>query len=968
MITYLSHLGSSLLSARESERDVIDSSIIKICDGGILLGLRWPYSLNHQGMYSNAKKRKGSWTGDYWRFPTTYIAEAMLAHLEKKFPELPVVDAAGKKYSESENAFFTMPISPEIYACFLSHKLSYFTSIPGLLIRSELSRLTSRVVPWPFAQNASDSSQPSTQKLNVNVFKVLDGTTEIVAILAPPEVVKTIAGAVKTAGARELPSLAERFQTSSLVKVATANWAVKVRIDLSNPCHWPLAIQRYMKVADGWACASTTRSKWGAWEKAIAAAGLEWEGDDPDAEDITIPVPFNQELAPGWSTPAPNGHLMHAYQKEGALFCARRGMRALIGDEMGVGKTIQAIAAAEATAAPRIVVVCPANARYVWDREIHGWGGRGDIQHLASQLDTFNPTARWHIITYDLLAARVETWKLNDEQELAAFSAACPDLVKKIEKAKPGHFPRKVTISKAIAIVPEFADRKRVAAWEKVMRRLRGELLAQILESGPILLILDEAHRVKNKDAKRAKAIQQIAVGDAQMLMLTGTPLRNNEHEAAALLSMLDVEAATTLSKERGYTLRDVQDYLSYFMIRRTKAEVLPELPEKTRQRIEISNLDSTALDAYRDALLWSRECYDKAIAAGKSDAEARQSMQGGIERARTALGVAKVLGGDVVDLVVDVAENKGCCVVFCAHHEASDNLKSQLQKFGLRAAVVDGRTSQKERATLVKDFQEGRLDVFIGGINAAGEAITLTRADTVIFVELDWVPAALLQAEDRIHRVGQRSNCQVIQLVARLPDEENLDGMMIGLIGSKIARIGMVLGEDTDNIISGSIKTQIRDQILRKDHVALAKAPLPDCAKSPASNVPMQEEVQAVIAPVVVPQKRRRGRPKVYVDQAPPSPTERSKQSIKALAAAGGKRVMLRLSPDAYEALKSIMAVTGSQQETAAINQALVARKNELLSAAWGSTEGTNRIPKCAKCGSVATDKSARRNKPNLS
>ena len=200
-----------------------------------------------------------------------------------------------------------------------------------------------------------------------------------------------------------------------------------------------------------------------------------------------------------------------------------------------------------------------------------------------------------------------------------------------------------------------------------MMQRLKGELLEQVLSAGPVLVILDEAHRVKNRDAKRTKAIQRIAAGEARLLMLTGTPLRNNEHEAAILLSLLDASAAEVLSKKNGYTLWDVKEYLGYFMLRRTKADVLPELPEKTRQRIDIGDLDPNQVAAYYEAMALAQESYFKALEGGKSEAVARQSMQGGIERARKALGTAKVRGGEVVDLVLDVVENKACCVVFCA-------------------------------------------------------------------------------------------------------------------------------------------------------------------------------------------------------------------------------------------------------------------------------------------------------------
>ena len=276
----------------------------------------------------------------------------------------------------------------------------------------------------------------------------------------------------------------------------------------------------------------------------------------------------------------------------------------------------------------------------------------------------------------------------------------------------------------------------------------------------------------------------------------------------------------------------------------------------------------------------------------------------------------------------------------------------------------------QKERATIVADFQAGRLDVLIGGINAAGEAVTLTRADTVIFVELDWVPAALLQAEDRIHRVGQASNCQVIQLIARMPGD-NLDEMMVGLLGKKMAVIGAVLDEDASNVIAASITSELHDLLLsttapvekiRPAELASAVAEQhqerdePEDVVIQIETTTVETKTEAIQQPAGAGEeaaKPRRGRPKVYINNAPPTSTERSKQSIKALADAGGKRVMLRLSPEAYEALKVIMAITGSTQETATINQSIVARKNELLRASTqNQINHETRIPKVSVAG----------------
>lgn len=932
MITSLNKIGSNLIAAWQEERDLLDGNAIAVRNGmGELIGLRWPYRLNDQGMYYQSKRGKGVWNGNYWTFPTTDAADLMLVFLQKNFPNLPVFEATATANSKTEKGteYAVMQVFDGLFACVLSRKLSYFTAIPGVLNKRKLFEMG---WPWP-------ESQPCPAG---DVFHVGADATGLIAILASPDTIGKIVDGIAKAGATEQPSLTRQFQTLSKVKVLTSKWAVEIWIDLSNPQHWSLGRETYEKKG-GWAKASTTRGKWPRWKEKIGKAGLEWEGD-PEAQDLSVPVCFDIKRVEGWDTPAPNGHLLHAYQKEGVKFCASRGMRALIGDEMGVGKTVQAIAAAEATSAQRIVIICPANARYVWEREIRGWGGRGSIQHIESQLEKLDMSVRWHILTYDLIAVRAETWRLNDEEEVKAFVEAFPQFSNSNEINK-GSYPRKVSLEKPLTGIPAFADSKRIVAWEKLMQRLRGELLEQILAAGPMLTILDEAHRVKNKAAKRTKAIQQLAASETQLLMLTGTPLRNNEYEAAVLLSLLDNDASSMLSTTKGYSIEDIKDYLGYFMIRRTKAEVLPELPEKTRQRIDLDKLDQESMEQYHEALFYAHDMYARTLNLGKSEAEARQAMQGGIEKARAALGTAKVLGGEVIDLVCDVIENKKCCVVFCAHHDASDKLKAQLEQKKLRVAIIDGRVPPIKRAEIVADFQGGLLDVVIGGINAAGEAITLTRADTVIFVELDWVPAALMQAEDRIHRVGQKSNCQIIQLVARM-DGDNLDDLMVHLLGVKMARIGAVLNEDTSNIITSSIKTEFFDLLLGKagmphsTSVAIVQQqeksePVEAVAQvAVAADKTAMEAIQPPVGSGDKSLKPKRGRPKVYLDNAPPTATERSKQSIKALAEAGGKRVMLRLTPEAHEALKVIMAIMGGTEETATINQVLIARKNDLLCA----------------------------------
>jgi superfamily II DNA or RNA helicase len=770
--------------------------MVTYSETGIVTALKWKYGTDSR-VYKLVKNRGGVWnpTAGGWMFDDPQTAQHILDEIVKMEPDWPIIGHASKLYLPLHRIQISrLRLSLELEACLVP------LSLPNL----------------------------SSVNSSARIYKLTSGGKEKKEIALMVGSVSEIAAVVESMikqGALCDDNLANQWtfeNDNRKLQVTATGWAVKIQCDRSNLRHYfvaPTPQFRYVgaypygtRVNLPWdGTINTTRKHWPEIKDKLQSIGLEWEGDDPEKESI-VPTAFNSSRVSGWESPAPNGYMLHEYQKDGVRFCASRGMRALVGDEMGVGKTVQAIAAAEAVNAPKIIVICPANARYVWEREIQGWGGRGGIQHVMSQNDKLDMSCRWLIITYDLIAAREEIWRLNDANEERAFLSAYPDQVKLILKKLGGGYPHKVKLDKLMRKVPDFNDRKRLAAWNKMMQRIRGDVLEQILSVDQLLTILDEAHRLKNKDAKRTRAIAQIAAKKNQMLMLTGTPLRNNEHEAAVLLGLLDVDAATALSKKNGYTIQDVKDYLGHLMIRRMKVDVLPELPIKTRQRIDLGNLDSNYMLAYDNALEYAQKCYRLALKKGETELKAQQAMQGGLEQARTALGMAKVCGGEVLDLVLDVVENKGCCVIFCAHHQVSDELLAQLLKQKARAAIVDSRTPQKERAQIVKDFENGHLHVFIGGINAAGEAITLTRSDTVIFVELDWVPAALLQAEDRIHRVGQRRNCQIIQLVARMHEgDNNLDEMMVDLIGSKMARIGNVLNEDTDNIISGSSNIQAK-------------------------------------------------------------------------------------------------------------------------------------------------------------
>ncbi|MBF0246068.1 MAG: hypothetical protein HQL31_12495, partial [Planctomycetes bacterium] len=539
---------------------------VTVNNDGRVQALRWAWMSEATYLYTRVKKRGGVWNRDAggWTFPAApENAKEFYEYIAKKHPDWPIIGDPSKPFMPlSGMEFSRIVMGTGFEACLVPYPLHYFCSLGDL----------GDLLP------------------NISAFVVADKkNTEALLLIGSVAGIDAVVAVLSGRGATCDDSLSKKWSfdvSQQPLHVRVTRWAVQIEGSLDNLHHYLVAPD------DGaWGgVIHTTRKDWPALKAEIEEAALQWEGDNPEGE-MTVPSPFETSKVHGWHSPAPNGFLLHEYQKEGAQFCASRGMRALIGDEMGVGKTAQAIAAAEAVDAPRILIVCPANARYVWEREIKEWGAGGEIQHIRSQVDKLDSASRWHIVTYDLIAARSETWRLRYEQEEKAFVDAYPELASKIESSGKEKYPRKISLDKPLDKVPAFADSKRCDAWKKMMRRLRGELIEQFLAAGQMLVVLDEAHRVKNRDAKRTQAIRRIAAGEVQLLMLTGTPLRNHEHEAAALLGLLDATASEVLSREKGYTIQDIKDCLGYFMIRRTKADVLPDLPPKTRQRIDIFHL-----------------------------------------------------------------------------------------------------------------------------------------------------------------------------------------------------------------------------------------------------------------------------------------------------------------------------------------------------------------------------------------
>jgi SWI/SNF-related matrix-associated actin-dependent regulator of chromatin subfamily A-like protein 1 len=313
------------------------------------------------------------------------------------------------------------------------------------------------------------------------------------------------------------------------------------------------------------------------------------------------------------------------------------------------------------------------------------------------------------------------------------------------------------------------------------------------------LLVVDEAHYAKNKDAKRTQLTLAIAANARRKVFMTGTPIVNRPIELWTLISALDPQNwpkkrfwwyarryCNATHNGYGWDLRgaahldELQDRLrSTIMIRRLKKDVLAELPPKVRQVIVLpANGLREVVDEERR--IWSRhEDLIEEIRARMELARANEDEEGyraaleqlrssyryaftEISEARHRTALAKV--PYVVEHLKAVLEEQEKVVVW-AHH--TDVIRQIASAFGNQAVMLTGETPLAERQRAIDRFQaDPNCRVFVGSITAGGVGITLTAASVCVFAELDWVPGNLTQAEDRLHRIGQRSSVLVQHLV----------------------------------------------------------------------------------------------------------------------------------------------------------------------------------------------------------
>jgi SWI/SNF-related matrix-associated actin-dependent regulator 1 of chromatin subfamily A len=490
-------------------------------------------------------------------------------------------------------------------------------------------------------------------------------------------------------------------------------------------------------------------------------------------------IEASRALTADIDVPHPPGVAYRDYQKAAIAYAMARP-NVLFGDPMGVGKTIQALGVANADPhVRRILVICRATMKIKWRRECEKWLVRKMSVGIATGQKI--PRCNVVIINYELLGK--PTGRI-----LRQTKRKKDDTTEEVE-------------TKEYALRQELAEPE--IGWDMV--------------------IVDEAHRIKNPRARRTRLALEVRA--RRRLFLTGTPIPNSVKEAFTLLHALAPDAFPSRSAfERRYcsaregphgwdnggasNLADLQAAMrATVMVRREKKDVLPELPPKRWQIIEMpppasaSKLIAREEELRREQEAWADELRARAemARAAENPEEYRRATRelntkmmvkfADLSRVRWELAHAKF--PLVVEHLKAVLEEAEKVVVMGWHVRLLEMLREEFAPYG--AVILHGQTPERERQRAVDDFQaDAGVRLFFGNMEAAGEGIDLTAASLSVFAEMDYTPGRIEQAEDRIHRYGQHDSVLIQHLVL----EGSYDARMIRTMVEKAEVIGKALDE----------------------------------------------------------------------------------------------------------------------------------------------------------------------------
>ncbi|NPA13073.1 MAG: DEAD/DEAH box helicase [Aquificae bacterium] len=415
------------------------------------------------------------------------------------------------------------------------------------------------------------------------------------------------------------------------------------------------------------------------------------------------------------------------YQIQGIKFLLSK-KSALLADQMGTGKTVMSTTAMRILflqgKIKKALVVVPTNLITVWEEHLKKWSPELKFITLNSSKETrkklYKSKADIYLISYDTLKNDYKTEK---------------ELIKEFRKDID-------------------------------------------------LVILDEAHNIKNPDALKTKAVKFVSKFAQYRWALSGTPLQNNLKELLSLYEFLNPDFV----KPPNFTEEDAKALIQPIMLRRLKKDVLKDLPEKLPTEIEKFELSPLQRAEYEYILGKETKRLEELFNRFKGDKNFKFIMKRNLIQSIQKLrqicnfptnGIDSPKMERLREMVLELIKEKEKVIIFTNFVKAGvkkikDNLSFYINPEYI--SVYYGGLNRKEKEGAVKEFKQDKSKyVFIATVGSAGEGLTLTEASYVVFFDLHWNPAKMWQAEDRVHRIGQKNKVNIYQFVMKDTVEERI-------------------------------------------------------------------------------------------------------------------------------------------------------------------------------------------------
>jgi len=396
------------------------------------------------------------------------------------------------------------------------------------------------------------------------------------------------------------------------------------------------------------------------------------------------------------------------FQKEGVKKIIEHNGRVIVGDDMGLGKTIEVLTFIKMyPSIKRILVIAPKTIKHVWDAECAKWGVVPESKRL-------------------IIDGR------PDEYDLSNGFGPC----------------RLVVINYAMV----------------------GKWIKPFLKWNPDMVICDEIHKIKNKEAQRTQHVKTVAYKAKFVIGMTGTPAANSPMELFTICNLIRPKmwdythynykycGGQGMQCRTAFNPHELNDILyNSVMFRRLKSDVMKDLPPKRQIQVELE-IDTTRYDAILEQ--WAQE------------EDFNSSAMSYRAKLRECIAHDKIPA--LLEWADKFLEDTGRKLILFAHHKFLINMLES--HYGAKAVKIDGSVKTEDRRDAEYRFQnDDSVRVFIGSLTACSEGLTLTAANDVCMCEMLYNPKTMEQAEDRAHRKGQNNHVTIWNLICTGTYEEGL-------------------------------------------------------------------------------------------------------------------------------------------------------------------------------------------------